>query len=207
MALGDILQVRLVCTQDEQVAINIRHYQISQITDLEPTRAQVATVLDNVYDTIYKDLINNRAMYRGVGVQRIWPGDPSIESTSAVFPGPGLGGPESLPSQVAGLIRFTGSVGGRRGRGRTYVPFPSETDNQQDSAPTTSYLARLNLLGETFATVRTIGIPGGSLQLSPVIVGRGPPITWNFLLGWSPSPYWATQRRRTRGRSTDTLPF
>src|SRR3546814_8120191 len=53
-----------------------------------------------------------------------------------------LGG-DLLPGQVCGMVTKLTAAAGRRFRGRVYVPFPLETDND-GIVPSAAYVARIN---------------------------------------------------------------
>ena len=207
MAIGDINQVRIVCRLMEQVSFNIRHYVVSAVTGTEATPTQKAFSIASALNNFYKDLLAVPAEFRGVGVQKIFPDPIGVEGSNIDFVGPGLAGPEANPTQTAGLIRLLGAIGGRRGRGRAYIPFPAEVDNDATAVPTTNYVQRLQLLADRLAADVVVGAVPNTTTLSPVVVSRVGGMTFTSVTGATASVFWATQRRRTRGRSTDVTPF
>jgi hypothetical protein len=75
----------------------------------------------------------------------------------------GAGGSSPLPLQTQGLIRWgtAGVAGGRRVRGRTFVPCPDEGDNDSAAAPSTSYKSQLAAGVTALLTAGTTGSAPG----------------------------------------------
>jgi hypothetical protein len=95
---------------------------------------------------------------------------------------------ELLPRQAQGMIRWDTSVvvGGRRLRGRTFVPGPTEPLNEQGGQPVVGYVDGLEGTGEFLRDS-----PGNELRVyspthhtSAVVTGVGA------------APYWANLRSR-----------
>src|SRR5262245_10964754 len=101
---------------------------------------------------------------------------------------------DPLPSQTQGLITWNTStvVNGRRVRGRTYVPLPSESHNAS-GAPQPAYTTGLQ------AGVAAL-MTAGSTASRPVIWHRPPPAGGLGIdapvIGGSASPAWSVLRSR-----------
>lgn len=207
MPVGDIMKVRFVCLFADQVGINVRHYRVTAETIPVPDLGDIATHFSLGFNNLYKNLLSAEANFRGVGVQKIFPLPLSVEVATVTNAGPGLETGDPLPGAVSGLIALTTDFGGRRGRGRSYIPFPAEAVNDDNGAPTVIYQGNLTVLGNTLTGVRTIPVGGGSIELTPVIFNRMTPGSSLNVTGAIARTQWATQRRRSRQGGGDTPPF
>lgn len=112
--------------------------------------------------------------------------DGSWAVTNAIGAGTNAG--QLLPRQANGIVRWeTGVVvGGRRLRGHTFVPGPTESLNDAPGVPVAGYAGALTINGNLL-----IGDAGNELRVWSRKNGTSLPAT--FALGLS---YWATQRSR-----------
>jgi hypothetical protein len=95
---------------------------------------------------------------------------------------------EILPRQAQGMIRWetTTVVGGRRLRGRTFVPGPTEPLNEQGGTPVTGYVDGLEGTGEFLRDS-----PNNELRVYSPTHGTSAVVT-----GVGAAPYWANLRSR-----------
>lgn len=99
-----------------------------------------------------------------------------------------------LPFQTQGLVRLATStvVGGRRLRGRLFVPGPGEDDNESTGLPAVAYTS---LLTTSFANM----LVAGATLSAPVIWHRptgGTGGTHGLITSVSASPDWSVLRSR-----------
>lgn len=205
--VNDIYRGRLI-TDDgaSQMGANILYYLCQTKGGTGATDAQIATALDTAAAAPYKALLANGARYRGAGMAKVLPLPGFTENFSVAGAGPGTAGAEMLPRQTCGLITWRTPFSGARFRGRTYVSFPSETDNQSTAIPTSSYLTRLGTLAVNIGALSagtfpnqntfTLGIFHRDLLTINIVI---PPA---FL-----QVRWATQRRRGSYGQPNTPPF
>lgn len=196
MPIGDVLQARFVTRFAEQAGIIVRHWRISAVSGAEQTLTAIATNLGNVTGLLLRNLMTSSASYVFVGVSKIRPLPVSLEVTSTVQAGVGDHAGDALPRQVSGLISLRSALAGKRNRGRSYVPFPPESDNALNAVPTASYVTRLGLLrDELLLSPRIVGPAPNETTLIPVVFRRVAGTTQDLILGL-PRTVWATQRRR-----------
>lgn len=98
---------------------------------------------------------------------------------------------DQLPAQTQGLVRLSTAsvVGGRRVRGRIFLPGPCETGNTSGGVPTSTYVSDWNTAaalllagGSTASDVVIWHRPqGGAGGASPVVTGVGTASTWSVL--------------------------
>jgi len=205
MPVNDVLEVRVFCKHANQQSINIVHFQITAVVLPEPTHDIIATVLSGNFGTIYRDMMTNQATYDGVGVRKVFPLPMSSETFGTAAAGGGTVLGDALPKQIAGLLSWRTDLAGPANRGRTYVPFPSETDNDTGAVPTAAYVTKLVTMGNALGGPITVPNAGGSATLNRRIFHRATstvtPVTFFFTRN-----RWATQRRRGDfGRPNVTL--
>jgi hypothetical protein len=206
MPVGDIYKTRVVTSVNGQNGINVLHFQLTGITGTGSNDATMASTLDHLINGEYKALMANSVTYRGIGTQRIFPLPVLLEATSVGFAGSGTGGVGLMGGNVAGLISWRTAVAGRKGRGRSFIPFPSSVQNTSGGNPIASYLTSLNVLAGTLKTTLTVGTAPNQWTFTFGVYGKK---TNSFtpVVTSIQSPQWWSQRRREFGRKPDLLPF
>lgn len=205
LAVGDLLEVAIVCKADEQYGLNVRHYDVTSVGGNPITVEDVAATIEGEFETAYKVALSSGATYWGVKATRIKP-TRSQPAKSFVSRGPGDVAEDLLPRQVAGVIKLKTEVGGRTGRGRAYIPFLPETYNDPDGNPEGAAITALqgigNLLDDTFPI--TVGARTGTIR--PVLynrkTGARTPVD-----GFVVRSRWGSQRRRSNINRPDADPL
>lgn len=192
---GDVVETKVYNLLDDQLGINVRHWQVRLVEGPSAQLSELATRLEVLVEPSYKALMAGPASFRGVGARVIDPAL-SLEVYSNTLTGLAAGGVTPLPKQVAGFISLRTDTAGRRGRGRIYVPFPSTDHVEPDGNPTVGYLNILQLLANIYTgEVVVAGSGGGSVTLDPVLWGRELNIPTLITRNIVPDRF-ATQRRR-----------
>lgn len=204
--VNDIYEARIVSTYGVQSAINVRHYQVTTKAGTGATDLQFAQALDGVFAAEVKALMNVSATYRGVGVRRIVPAPVSLETSTIANAGAGTTAGDALPLQIAGVISLRTLFGGRRYRGRLYVPFASESDSDGNGNPQAGYIAAM----ATFAaSLRATFVPGGGGNTNTFVPGiysrSGSFIT--AILSTLQRASWGTMRSRGGFGRANPAPF
>jgi hypothetical protein len=205
LEVGMFLRVRFYCTAEGQVAINVRHALVTAVVGGAYTDAQMADDVSNTAAGLYRDCIGGGARYEGASVQITSP-DLYVSQFSNTEAGVGSGAGDLLPTQVCSLISLGSAFAGRKGRGRMYIPFPSEGMNDANGDPSAVHLVSVITLGDLF-TVAFTGAEGvNSATMVWVVSGSGigssRPIVNNL-----PRFKWATQRRRGENTGGDEPTF
>jgi len=207
MEVNDIVQTRHYCRLGDQASVNVRHWRVTTKAGTGATLASFLTTLAGTgLHAAYRALINDQAEYVGTDAQIIFPtlGVPTQSTTGA---GSGDTSGDALPTQTSGLLTIRTSLGGRKNRGRLYVPFPTETDNTSAGAPTSTYQLALADLAAIFAVSYIgVGAGGNTNDLQPVILHRSN-MTTTAVTSVTASAKWATQRRRGKFGRPNTTPF
>jgi hypothetical protein len=194
-ALNEIYEVRPICYTNDQVGLSVLHYQVIAIGVGTVEDGDFADQLSTILGPLYGQLISEQAEYLGVEVQKVWPLPRLDAQSSDLNNTPGVIAGDTLPTQSCGLIRKRTGFAGKHNRGRMYVPFPSENDNDVDGQPTAPYLVSLANLAAALEVsfVVTVGID--SVTLEPVIYDRVAHTTTG-ITHMPRQDQWATQRRR-----------
>lgn len=206
MPINNIYQARIFCRQAPVTSVNVRHWVVNQVNPPEPTDAEYAFAVSNHLGTALTNCISSSALYAGLTLQKIFPLPVAGAFAATNSTGPGTRPGDTLPPQVAGLISLRSNLVGRRRRGRMYIPFPVEGDNEPPFRPTAPYLALLGLLGDRFTlAINVAGAGGGSAVLLAIVWSRtentGIDITSRLI-----RDTWATVRKRSEFRGPDAEP-
>lgn len=196
MAVGDVIQTTIGCRFNEQIGLNVRHYEsVASTGGGISSLGLLANALATRFGGLYAVLMSSSAEFRGVICQRIRPLPPTMPIISNIATVVGAVGADPLPRQVSGLISLRTNFAGRAFRGRAYIPFPAETDSGGDATPTPVYLSALTALAA--AMLEPVGITdGGSTEsFLPVVYHRADRTT-SYITSAIVHDNWATQRRR-----------
>lgn len=197
LAVNDIVETVAVMGLGDQLGLNVRQWKVTGLsTDTDNKLSQAMDALDATgLAGLYKAALTTPALFLGFRHRVIQP-TVSVQYPAAAGEGPGTGGTQPLPRQVAGLIRFKADVVGRRKGGRIYVPFPDETHSDPNGIPTGAYVTALEAIANVWRTALTFGDAG---VLTPVIYQRPkgvvPYSTRGIVTATVPMAF-ATQRRR-----------
>jgi hypothetical protein len=210
IAIGDVMEFRVVTQQAGQAGINVVHFRCSARSGAGATEQQVVNAMDALVSVPIKNILATTASYRGLGMRKISPLPVGVEFISTTGGGNGLGGIEGLPPGVCGMITKKTAIPGRQHRGRVYVPFPAESNNGADGRPIAAYLASLDIyanavLGSGKIILGT-GI-GNDLTIDGVVWSRVGAGSSTQISGWTNRPRWATQRRRSDYGKQNVAPF
>jgi len=168
VAVGDVFRVQTVCATATQVALNNFHYRI--VTETAPglLQSDVALAWNTRFNASFKACVSSAAAYKGTMTQKVSGALPlNLPTPNPV--GAGIGGTagEMLPGNICGIITWRSLFAGRANRGRSFMPFPGEADNDINGHPNAAYLTKLG----TFADLNrvswtvTFGADTASLQL------------------------------------------
>ena len=207
LIVGNLLEHRLYCKAGTQWSQNVRHWTVTALplgplSDLELVNA----IAGGDLPLYMKDCMSSGARYEGMSIQLIsQPPAPKQISTNANGVGNRTG--DLLPPAVTGLINFKSDIATRRGRGRMYVPFPCEIDNDANGHPSAQVKSNMQTMADYFANIRDIVVAGDTVAtLKPVLVNRVNLATIQIKLGTARGE-WASCRRRSFIRHGDVAPI
>jgi hypothetical protein len=196
MAISDVLQLNYYFTiPAPQTAIVTAFFRVIGETAPVPSQLDILTNWPAGFGATCRAVIYNGAQFYARGLRKIRPVPLTLETFSFLEAGAGTAGTDPMPSQVAGVISRKSGFAGRRYRGRVYVPFPSEQDNDAFGRPTANYQSRLAAFAQLLPGITTINVGGGQIQLQGTVVSR----KFNLdtpILTTVARQFWGTQRRR-----------
>lgn len=207
MLLDEIYEIRIWCSYQQQAGLNIRHFKVTEIIGLGSTREEVIGAFSTLVAPAYLAALSTGAEYRGMSMRRLVPGPPTVEVTTDNGRSTGSVTGDPLPSQISGVISLRTDFPGPGGRGRMYIPFPSEDDNNVNQVPQSSYVTRLGVIGSIFVdeiVLPQLPAPDRVRLLSVVyerVLGGTSPIT-----GRIARSIWGTQRRRGGFGASNVVP-
>lgn len=206
LIVGDLIEVRFFCQAAQQVSVNVRHWAVAGVNGTGSDIEEAASNFGAFFSSEYQNVLGATATYRGVGLRRLTPG-PTLEVFSANGSAPGTGAGDILPGQVSGLIKLVSDSPGPSGRGRVYVPFPSEAFNDVTGKPTAAYVGFLNTFAFQLVGSEVVDDGAGNgLVIFGQVINRKTLVA-KVLTASINRDTWATQRRRRIGVEGDTPPI
>lgn len=170
-SVGDVYEMIVYCTCGNQTSLNVRHWEVTGLDPGDFTDLDIAEAYNTRMRPEYLPLMSADANYWGCTVQKIRP-LPIFERAVAPFIAAGEEAAEVLPRQTAGVISLRTGVASRRKRGRVYVPFPAETQNEGDGQPTAAYLTDLESLAIAYMVPFNIVDGAETLTLESRVFSR-----------------------------------
>lgn len=205
---GDIFKWSIVCADASQESVNSFNLETERTLGVGISDQDVVDRLSNLAAAIWIPLIGNTARYRGSTLRKIFPGPGPMPRTkfSTLGAGPGTSGATLMPNQSSGLMSWYTDFNGRGLRGRTYLPFPSTTDNIDPGKPTPLYIGNMGNIKTTLLPSMTVIIGGAVLTLTVGAFKNGV-IAFTPYTDSIQHDEWATQIRRSQFRRKNTPPF
>jgi len=210
--IADIWMYRAYCQQGPQVSVNTHFFKV--ITNGGGFDAQEA--IDSITAAarpLYRALIPGGATFLG-GEGTNLTIVPTPFKNQSSQPGAGLATGISLPTQVCGIYTKHTEVAGPSGRGRTYVPFPSDDALGAvagSDIPTAAYQLKVfNLSGNFSGTVAYLTATLIAFQVQWGLYREPPtpaPPVFTPIISTVAHRLWATQKRRGDYGRPNVSPF
>lgn len=205
-----LLQMRAWCKVGNQVSVTTFHHLVQSIDSGAPDDEDFLLHWEAIYGGIFKGLIANGVNYVGSTAQIITPPIGLLRKNN-ITAGPGTGGTNTNATQVSGLIQWGTNLGGRKFRGRVFMPFPSEEENGVDGKPVAGYLIGLDGLGDEYVHHTNWIMTLGHATIVPVIRHRkdktGVTSAPTQITTYTSVPNWATQKKRGAFGRPNISPF
>lgn len=206
LALNDILRCTVYNLQAAQLGLNVLSYRVATVVGGGSTLEAAVSAIDTAVSTQYKAIMGTTASYRGIGLRRTFPGALTPEVFATLGQGAGLLTGDPLPKQICGILSKRTSHAGRTGRGRVYVPFPTESQSDTIGACTFGYSILLQALAVAILGPITVGTVTDNVQLKLGVPNR----LWNSQYDCTQildRQRWGTQRRRGDFGKTNVSPI
>lgn len=139
-------------------------------------------------------------------------GPPLLDQNVTDFAATCTGAIHDMPSQSCGLIRLHSTIGGSRGAGRIYTPFPNTAAQATTGLLAPAYETLLTAIGAAMITgwvVPNTGLGGGTVTVkacTKYTVGTTPPLPFGMITQ-SIGGGFATQKRRGFFGKPNNSPF
>lgn len=195
IAEDDIVRTKVLVWVNYQVGINIRYWRCSTNPG-DLTLEDLAAELTGSLVPLYVVYLTTTCIVDATKVQIVGPGGMSDEVTTLLGTAGAVTG-QTLPRQACGIVTLTTGVGGRKNRGRFYLPFPTEGMNEGDGSPNAAGLSNMDALGAYYSQPLNVTVGDFTMILAPVIVHGGPaPDAPTPITGFIVRDKWGTQKRR-----------
>jgi hypothetical protein len=193
---GTIIRVTNFCYQNGQMAMPSVHYQMTSpggvgIFNL----GDAAFSFQTNFASAAKARLSTGVVLTGTKaaiVSLVNKGQPGIATDGSA----GTNGTVSLPGQVTGLVHLASDLGGKKGRGRVYLPFPTVGEQDTDNTPSSVFVAGWNAWAGDISTIFTCTGPGGATMVATGVIWHKETGDYSFLNGSYVKKLYATQRRR-----------
>lgn len=173
--------------------------------DWTPILIALATAVMQCYVTVLLPGLPASFALQGVSAKRIYPAlTDEVEYTTGA--GPGAGSGEALPSFVSCKVELKTGAGGRRNRGRIFLPGPTE-GNSGESILTTAGVDlftnfMLCIAGKFIGTSATQPYRLGVLSRAAIKGGSNIQAAYKEVQSYSVSSLLAVMRRRKIGKGS-----
>jgi len=205
--LNQVINVTYGCKQQSQVGLNRVQYVITATGGAALTDQTVANALSTTVAASFKNYLPATGSYLGLRFQIVAPipGSPGVSSVTGAGAGTVVSDP--LPTQAAMLFSKQTPVPGKIGRGRLYLPFWTEDDNDNTGKPTNAALVAGNAVATILLNPIVIVSGGSTVTMTPCLAKKSNAWLPLILSGYVQRTQWATQRRRSQiNRGDSTFP-
>jgi len=191
-----VAEIQIWSSFGEQAAVTTRHL-LSRVGNVSIPIATILAEFDSIIAAPWKAILTEEARYDGLRGRVLTPTETQWEAEiNSAGVGTVIG--EPLPRQVSGIVTMNTAVFGRKGRGRLYLPFPSEEDSEPTlGIPGSAYVTAAQSIGDFFTQPLVVTIAAVNYSLDWVLQSVTDGVPSYFLYtGAVARPRWATQRRR-----------
>jgi hypothetical protein len=205
LAINDVLEVRFVCKAPTQYAFNVRHFRVTAIGGGQPTLDTAVLAMSAKFGPLYKACMSSTATFYGCDVRRLLP-SLSLAVQTKTGSGAGTVAGDLMSTQTAGVISLRTNLPGKKFRGRMYIPFPGETDNDVNARPVAALLSNYAALLLPHTQNTTYNNGADNFSAVGVIYHRSVKTETTIVSGFVRLD-WGTQRRRSSINRPDRAPF
>ena len=204
IASGDNVQLSQYCQYGDQLGINVLWYEVLIDASVLLPAQQVADAVATATAPLYADLVGITAQYQGCKLAKpLLIPQPAPVYSSLPTIGTITGDP--LPSQICGVVSWRTNLAGRSYRGRSYLPFPAEADNNVDEIPSTDYMTRLSTWA-SFTKSMNLVIDTHDVTMNLMVYSKTEGV-FNYVTDYVGRRKWGTQRRRGQFGRGNVSPF
>lgn len=205
LTTGSIIRVAGYGFLNGQLSINRWHYVcqgpgVGVVSDLDFVNS-----FDTAVATAYKGVMSSAAQFLGWTAQVVFPLPIQVRQESIASAGPGTRGGTPMPTVVCGITEWLSVMAGRSGRGRTYWPFPANTDVSASAQPVGLYISALGTASTAILNFTTVTGGGGSIPVQLTLHSKTAFLP--NLTGFTVKNKFASQHRRGAYGKTNVSPL
>jgi len=208
VSVGDTLRVRIGTYTATQAGINTLALaavdKTGDISDVQQSQF-IASALAQSLAPLYKPLMAADATFQGLSIQTLNTSPKPLPEVNVAEAGVGTAGGDLLPGQASGVLTLKTAFAGPRYRGRIYIPWAAENDNDAGK-PTAGYITRLDLLGTYLSAQIVLTGVAGTLTLEWVVWHRDLGVVTR-IDNFRSNMKWGTQKRRGDYGQRNIPPF
>lgn len=204
--VGDRYSLKLVTQMGNQLGLCVLHATVLVKSGTGATETGIASGWASLLSGPLRDLMSAASSYRGLISQKEAPLPASPPTISTFNQGAGNVASDILPKATAGVLTLRTSFAGRRYRGRMFIPWPGESDNDANGFPTGAYNTRLAALGAVISATQTVGTAPNTNDMRVVVYSRKFGLVTNVTLTTSGNK-WGIQHRRGDFGAANVIPF
>lgn len=204
LALNDVIELRAYCNDSVQNGINVLHYAVTAVVGGGRTDQQVADAMSTTASGAYRPYLAAVCSYAGLTLQIVTP-VPQPRVRSVVNAGAGAQAVDPLPPEVTFKVEARASVVGRHGRGRTFLPFWTEADNNATGRPNAGAQALAAAWAAIMYSPNTIAAGGNSVTITPIIWSKPFAPARNFVTSTVVPDVFTHMKRRSFAGKSDRL--
>lgn len=169
----------------------------------------VVDKLSGVWGPRLKFFFTTDTQYMGATLRRLFGvGAQPITRFSVSGSGAGTEALPTLPLQTAGLLSFATDTGGKKYRGRCYIPFVARSYQTSSTSgdPSVAFQTQMETIGAAVVAGDTIIVGGATISVEYGLHPVGDPV-WSKYTSYKYHDRWATQRRRGSFGKQNPFPF
>jgi hypothetical protein len=205
-AVGDIVRVTIAATfPGPQVLECNMHFLCATADGTDRTGTLGAGVYDIFLANLLELMSEDTSLYgwRAAIVNRT----PTPAPKTGVGVQPGLAALPPLPSQARPLLRWRTSLGGRKYRGRIFLPPGDQTQITTTGSPSIDYQVAMAALGTALVSPLTYGTAQYNLVIAHRTPGTPPTYTTTPVITFDVAGQFGTQRRSGQTGRTNGPPW
>lgn len=195
IALNNYFELVVYTRCADQAALNVLHYQLTALSGPQPTEQQAVDAITAWLKTPVASMMAPQASYRGCSL-RVWFGAAFGGYYYSKNASSGTRAGTVMPKQASGIISWRTAVGGRRGRGRSYIAFPDEDSNIDTGYPDATYMADIETLAAKMQNTGALIFSGANTMTANLVIWHRPFSAPTLVDHHTTPQKWATQRRR-----------
>lgn len=170
--VNDVLELKIFCSAADQLGINVRHFRVASVEGAGLPLDALADTVSGILAPLYIAALGTNSRFEGVTLRKVWPLPLTLAFPDTSDASAGAVASDTLPRNVAGLIKLGSIEAGRAKRGRMYIPFPTEDHNDANGHPNAGYTGLLQAIGDSMVGPQLWKTAGDGFSVVGVLFRR-----------------------------------